>query len=189
MIFSKLFKTNPMFDDEVQALYIETVNQSRRTEFYLNLDVADTVEGRFDMIILHIFVIMRRLKEGEEKTESFSQALFDLLFMDMDQNLRELGVGDMGLARRVPKMAEAFYGRITAYEEGLSVVDDNEATLKGALDRNLYRKTTASDESLDAMAKYLRRECNSVDKMDMNALLKGQIKFGEPPLNKSQGSD
>ena len=185
MIFSKLFKTNPMFDDEVQALYIATVKQSRTPKFYLDLEVADTVEGRFDMIILHIFFVMRRLKAGGEKTELFSQALFDLLFMDMDQNLRELGVGDMGLARRVPKMAEAFYGRITAYEEGLSIIDDEDTTLKDALDRNLYRKTIASDESLQAMAQYLRKECNAVDKMDMGILLKGQITFGEPPLKKS----
>lgn len=188
MIFSKLFKTRQMFDDNVQALYIETVKQSRHTRFYLDLEVADTVEGRFDMIILHIFTIMRRLKSEGENAETFSQALFDLLFMDMDQNLRELGVGDMGLARRVPKMAEAFYGRIKAYEEGLSTPDDD-TVLKAALDRNLYRNTEASNESLQAMATYLRNKCNQVDKMDLDTLLKGQIKFGELPLKTSQGSD
>lgn len=188
MIFSKLFKTRQMFNDEVQALYVATINQSRQTAFYQDLEVSDTVEGRFDMIIMHIYLIMRRLKKGEEKTEEFSQSLFDLLFADMDQNLRELGIGDMGLARRVPKMAEAFYGRIKAYEEALAITDDENEMLKSALDRNLYRGTTASDESLQAMAGYLRREIISMDKTSLDSLTKGEVFFGEPPLKTHQGS-
>jgi cytochrome b pre-mRNA-processing protein 3 len=189
VIFSKLFKSRPIFDEAVQSLYIESVKQSRQTDFYLNLEVADTVEGRFDMIILHMFIIMRRLKAESEKTEKFSQALFDLLFMDMDQNLRELGVGDMGLARRVPKMAEAFYGRIKAYEEGLGITDDQDAMLKSALDRNLYRNTTVSEESLSAMAHYLRSEINALDNISVDTLMKGQISFSPAPQKNIQGSN
>jgi cytochrome b pre-mRNA-processing protein 3 len=99
VIFSKLFKSKPAYSEEVQALYRATVNQSRQPEFFLHLEVADTVEGRYDMIMLHMFVVMRKLKTAEEKTKEFSQALYDLMFADMDLNLRELGVGDMGLAR------------------------------------------------------------------------------------------
>ncbi len=184
MIFSKLFKTKPAFQEEIQSLYRAMVAQARQPDFYAKLEVADTVEGRFDMILLHAFIIFRKLKTGGEATEPFSQALFDLMFADMDLNLRELGVGDMGLARRVPKMAEAFYGRIKAYEEGLGT-DDEDATLKAALDRNLYRKTPVSDESLGKMAAYLRREIDQMDKTDLSSLQNGQASFGPPPTVKA----
>jgi len=180
MIFSKLFKSKPAFSEEVQALYSALVAQSRQPVFYTDLEVADTVEGRFDMIVLHAFVVMRRLKEGGDEVKDFAQSLYDLMFADFDLNLRELGVGDMGLARRVPKMAEAFYGRITVYEEGLSTSDDD-AALKEALDRNLYRKTPVKDESLLAMAHYLRKQAEHFEKTDVNELIKGQVSFIAPP--------
>ncbi len=179
MIFSKLFKTKPAFAEEVQKLYVSIIKQSRNPDFYLHLEVADTVEGRYDMIVLHAFVVMRRLKTEQERTEQFLQSLYDLMFADMDQNLRELGVGDMGLARRVPKMAEAFYGRITVYEEGLAESDNN--MLKAALDRNLYRKTPVSDESLEKMAQYLRCEAKNLENTSIDDLLKGDVSFGPAP--------
>ncbi|WP_240796879.1 ubiquinol-cytochrome C chaperone family protein [Terasakiella sp. SH-1] len=180
MIFSKFFKTKPAFSEEVQALYTAMVQQARQPAFYADYEVADTVEGRFDMILMHAFILMRKLKTGGEPTEEFSQSLWDLMFADMDLNLRELGVGDMGLARRVPKMAEAFYGRVIAYEEGLEA-DDNNEKLKSALDRNLYRKTPVSDESLDVLAKYLRDQIAHVDQIAIEQLLKGQIDFITAP--------
>jgi len=180
MIFSKLFKIRPTFSKEVQALYKALVLQSRDEAFFTTWEVADTVEGRFDMIILHAFVVMRRLKEGKEQTDAFSQSLYDLMFADMDLNLRELGVGDMGLARRVPKMAEAFYGRIKAYEEGLQADDEN-MILKSALDRNLYRKTPTSDTSLAEMALYLRHLIVHFDTQSLEDLQNGQITFPKVP--------
>lgn len=179
MFFSKLFKTKPAYSKEVQALYIAMVTQSRQEAFYLDLEVADSVEGRYDMIVLHAFFIMRRLK-SVEGTEDFSQALWDLMFADMDLNLRELGVGDMGLARRVPKMAEAFYGRVSAYEEGLKTDDQNE-TLMSALDRNLYRNQSADAESLRLMADYVRREAENLAETPIEMLVKGRVNFGPAP--------
>lgn len=181
MIFSKLFKSKPAYSEEVQALYKSIVQQARVPAFYTDLEVADTVEGRFDMIVLHAFCVMRRLKDGDQETEAFAQSLYDLMFADFDLNLRELGVGDMGLARRVPKMAEAFYGRITAYEEALGEDDEN-ATLKNALDRNLYRKTPVSDESLSKMAQYLRHEADKLKQMPLAELLQGKLTFSSAPV-------
>lgn len=181
MIFSKLFKTKPAYSEEVQALYKSIVQQARVPAFYTDLEVADTVEGRFDMIILHAFCVMRRLKDGEGEVVDFTQSLYDLMFADFDLNLRELGIGDMGLARRVPKMAEAFYGRITVYEEALSQDDDNVA-LKEALDRNLYRKTPVSDESLNKMAQYLRGQVDKIEKMSLSELQQGKLDFGPAPV-------
>ena len=188
MIFSKLFKSKPAFSEEVQALYSAIVNQSRQEPFYAQLDVADTVEGRYDMIVLHAFFVMRRLKTADEASD-FAQSLWDLMFADMDLSLRELGVGDMGLARRVPKMAEAFYGRVKAYEEALAADDENES-LRAALDRNLYRKIPPQDESLTIMAHYVRREAQNLENTDISSLMQGKIQFGTAPeLSKESSPD
>lgn len=186
MIFSKLFNRKPRFSDEVQKLYVRIIEQSRQEVFYTDLEVADTVEGRFDMIVLHSFAIMRKLKHHQDQTAEFNQSLFDLMFADFDQNLRELGVGDMGLAKRVPKMAEAFYGRITVYEDGLNA-DDADQSLKEALDRNLYRKTKVEPESLNLMALYLRACVQSLETQDVSRLLAGQVDFPEPPVSAQGG--
>lgn len=191
MVFSTLFKKKSYtkYDKQICDLYTHIVKSSRREVFFTDLEVADTVEGRFDMIVLHAFCVLRRLRQETDNkaVESFSQAFFDLWFDDMDLNLRELGVGDMGLARRVPKMMEAFYGRATVYEEALSKEDNIE--LKAALDRNLYRKTPVSDESLEVMAQYLRQECANVEKMNVEEILKGKMSFGLPVAGKETTND
>ena len=87
-----------------------------------------------------------------------AQAIFDLLFSDMDQNLREMGTGDMGVGKKIKAMAEAFYGRLKAYEDGLT----GEGSLEEALDRNLYRNTTPLPAHIEAFALYMRREARQL---------------------------
>ena len=104
------------FHDSADQLYRRLVRQARDPVFYLHLGVPDTPDGRFDMIILHAFLVIRRLKAEHERTVGLAQAIFDLMFADMDQNLREMGVGDLGVSKRIKGMAEACYGRTVAYE-------------------------------------------------------------------------
>jgi len=151
-------------DGPAVALYRQIVAQARQPSFYRDHGVPDTLDGRFDMIVLHAFLAMRRLKriEGPE-AQKVSQDLFDLLFADMDSNLREIGVGDLGVGKRVKKMAQAFYGRVEAYEAGLT--DADPAVLQQALARNLYGTLQVQGRSpgevspaaLAAMADYLRQ--------------------------------
>jgi len=103
------------------ALYKCIVEQARQPDFYTHHGVPDSLDGRFDMIVLHTFLVMRRLRTiASQAAGQLSQDLFDLLFADMDSNLREIGVGDLGVGKRVKKMAQAFYGRVEAYEAGLT---------------------------------------------------------------------
>ena len=85
--------------------------QARRAELYSELGVADTLDGRFDMIILHNDAVMYHMQAGDDRDRVFAQALIDELFRDMDRSLREMGVGDMGVGKRVKKMATVYYGR------------------------------------------------------------------------------
>ncbi|RAU22718.1 hypothetical protein CU669_07445 [Paramagnetospirillum kuznetsovii] len=166
-------------DRIAHALYVTIIEQSRRPEFYVRHGVPDTLDGRFDLIVLHAFLVMRRLKgitSAGEEARAISQALFDLMFDDMDQNLREMGVGDMSVGKRVKQMARAFYGRVAAYEAALG--GDGMA---GALIRNLYGTVEAPPppESPVAMAAYALQCAESLDGQDDSAILSGRVTFAE----------
>jgi cytochrome b pre-mRNA-processing protein 3 len=158
-----------------RQLYVHAVHQARRPEFYLHWNVPDTVDGRFDMVVLHVVLVMRRLKRDHDRAAETAQALFDLMFADMDQNLREMGVGDVGVGKRVKAMAKSFFGRLAAYDFALSAEDD--LALCAALRRNLYRKCSPSDGDVTAMASYVRRISAKLEGLPIKLLLSGDLSF------------
>lgn len=115
-------------------LYARAVAQARAPEFY-RAGVPDTFDGRFDLLMLHVFLLVRRFRREGERGRAIAQALFDAAFDDMDRTLREMGVGDLGVPRRIKAMARAFYGRAAAYDEALDA--DGDEGLRAALGRNL----------------------------------------------------
>lgn len=160
-----------------EALYHQIVQQARRPEFYLAGGVPDTVAGRFDLIVLHAFLAMRWLKATGEPGAGIAQALFDMMFADMDRNLREMGVGDLGVGRRVKAMAKGFYGRVHAYEVALA--DPAPDALVEALGRNLYAGESVDAAHVAVMANYLRREAKAGE--GRTDVLEGRVQFGAPP--------
>jgi cytochrome b pre-mRNA-processing protein 3 len=135
------------------------VTQARAPEFYRELGVPDSLDGRFEMLALHVFVALRRLKQAGD--EARAQALFDTMFTDMDRSLREIGVGDLSVGKRVKEMARALYGRIAAYEAGLAASDDG--VLIKALERNLFGTVTPPAAAPAALARYLRQAAARLD--------------------------
>src|SRR5215469_816289 len=111
-------------------LYQKLVETARNPWFYQDGGVADSLDGRFDMIALHAWLVMDRLSAQGKPGQDLAQRLFDFMFRDLDRSLREMGVGDIGVPKRIKAMIQAFYGRAKAYSN-----DDLEA----ALARNLYR--------------------------------------------------
>ncbi len=164
--------------DRAEALYGAVVAQARRPEFYGTCGVPDTLDGRFDMIALHAFLLMRRLGREGEAGARLSQALFDTMFADMDRNIREMGVGDLGVGRRVKDMVRGLYGRIKAYEEGLA---RGEATLGAALRRNLFGFADPAPGQVDSVAAYVRREAAALAARPAAELLAGRVRFGPAP--------
>lgn len=148
----RLFSKKNSQAESADRLYAAAVRQARQPRFYLEGGVPDTPEGRFDLIALHVYLLLRRLKRDGEATAGLSQALFDRMFEDMEHNLREMGVSDLRVGGRVKDMAKALYGRIAAYDAGL---DQGEAVLADALDRNLFRGTRVTRAQLAAAAGYL----------------------------------
>ncbi len=117
MIFN-LFRKPAVAPDAVDEAYRSIVAQSRQVTFYADWGVPDTVTGRFDMVSLHLALFLHRMK-GVPEAKPFTQALTDLFFLDMDRSVRELGVTDLGVAKKVRKMAEVFYGLVRALDPAL----------------------------------------------------------------------
>ena len=110
----KRFRLNPR-NRKIDDLYGAIVAQSRHAAFYVGYGIPDTVDGRFDLIVLHMVLRLARLdREGSSARDS-GQNLFDHFCRDLDANLREMGVGDLAVPKRMRQFAEAFYGRQTAY--------------------------------------------------------------------------
>ncbi|MBT3238808.1 MAG: hypothetical protein HOL37_01790 [Rhodospirillaceae bacterium] len=178
MIFSKFFGSTQE-QKAVAGLYKRLVLRSRDPAFYLHCGVADTTEGRLDMITVHAVLVMRRLKDESEAARALSQALFDHMFADIDMNLREMGVGDMGISRRIKKMIGAFYGRVKAYDEAMS--EDNDSDLIAALQRNLDNGEQIEAAKLTRMANYMRQSWQAIDAMDISRLLAGEVDLAAIP--------
>jgi cytochrome b pre-mRNA-processing protein 3 len=170
-------RRNPVREAAARA-YQSVVAQARQRAFFAYCGVPDTLDGRFELICLHAFLYLRRLKAERPAATALSQAFFDAMFTDMDRALREIGVGDLSVGRQVKRMAQAFYGRIRAYESGLAAGDGD---LAAALTRNLYGTVAGPPPAAGAMALYARRAAAALDRQDRAALLAGHVGFGPPP--------
>ena len=104
--------TRHRYANAIEKTYGEIVRQARRPELITNFHVKDNIDGRFDLLCLHMCLVIKRLKSKPELTRQYSQDLFDFMFLDMDQSLREMGVGDLSVGKRVKEMGKAFLGRL-----------------------------------------------------------------------------
>lgn len=159
------------------ALYAAAVAQARNPAFYTGLGVPDSLEGRFELIVLHVHLLCRRLGGSGPEGAAMAQALFDAMFRDMDRNLRELGVGDPSLPRRMRAMIEAYYGRVKAYDAALAA---GGAALAGALARNVYADAGAPPAGAAALAGYVSKAAARLAAAAADELLAGRVAF--PPL-------
>jgi cytochrome b pre-mRNA-processing protein 3 len=175
MGIANLFRFRPRGEARLAAaLYRGIVEQGRQPGFFAWLGVPDTLDGRFETLALHAFLVLRRLKSDPSGTIGLSQALLDAFFADMDRSLREMGVTDLGVGRRVKAMAQALYGRIEAYERALE--ERGDAALQAALRRNLYG-TVAMPRPADlaAMARYVRRQHQALAAQPLSELRAGRV--------------
>jgi cytochrome b pre-mRNA-processing protein 3 len=182
-MFKKIFKTNKLKVEN--KIYRSIVEQARQQTFYTKYGAPDTPDGRFDMITIHAFLVMRRLKDENKTTNNLSQSIFDLMFTDMEQNLREMGSGDVGVTKKIMAMAEAFYGRIKAYERGIN----DTSFLKEALKRNLYRETSPNEMQISSIAKYIQQEAIRLEKIEISNIMQGNLSFGTPVVLLSKNND
>ena len=180
MIF-RLFRRDPQAAS-IAALYGAIVAQARNPGFYLEYGVADTPEGRFEMIVLHLALVCRRLgrAQGPEQAvaRGVSQAVFDMFCRDMDHSLREMGVSDLGVPKKMQKLGEAFYGRLDAYDRALAAAGDDD--LAAALRRNVLSEGAPAVAAL-RLAAYVRAVADQLEGAATADLRKGKVGFPDPP--------
>lgn len=163
-------------------LYLALVEQSRNPFFYAELGAPDTLDGRFELILMHMFLVLQRLKQShggrfDAQESGFEQLLIEVFMDDMDRSLREIGVGDLSVGKKMKVMANAFYGRLQAYELALH---DDENALHASLRRNLYGTVDATEEQLHRMAAYLRTAATQLTTQALSDLQDGRVSFPDP---------
>lgn len=167
------------------ALYTAAVQAAREPAFYDVLGVPDTLDGRFDLVGVHVFMLIDRLRDAEAPGPDLAQAVFDAMFSDMDFNLREMGVSDMRIGRRVKEMWEAFHGRAMAYQEAVAGADADDAALAEALARNVWRGVVAPEGAAAALAALVRRDRAGLAAVPMAEFVAGTAVFPEPDFSQA----
>lgn len=170
----------PLFRPRTQARTISTlygmiVAQARLPCFYRDYAVADTVNGRFDLVVLHLALVLDRLAQDSE-LQSLGQGVFDRFCQDMDDNLREIGISDLKVPKEMRRMGEAFYGRAQAYRTALAA--DDGGALVMALERNIYGGASAG--AAPRLAAYMREALRELSAQETADLGRGELRFPDP---------
>lgn len=158
-----------------QNLYGSIVAQTRAPAFYAELGVPDTVEGRFELLVLHVFLVLERLRAAGEKGDALAQQLVDVFVADMDTTMRELGVGDMAVAKKMRSLADAFYERLASYRNALG--ESGDAGLKRLLRDNLRAGARANDALTGILADYVVRTNQALEHQSWESLEAGELEF------------
>jgi cytochrome b pre-mRNA-processing protein 3 len=163
-------------------LYGAVVTQARRAEFYAALGVPDTPNGRYEMVVLHLFLVLERLREEGETP--LPRLLVEAFIADMDDSLRELATGDLSVPKKVRRAATGLYERSMAYRAALT--SGEESALADALSEHLYEggdgAANGSRGAL-ALAGYVRNALRSLAACNVATILDGRVAFPIPPQN------
>jgi cytochrome b pre-mRNA-processing protein 3 len=163
--------------DTISTLYGTIVAQARLSCFYREYGVPDTVNGRFDLLVLHLAIVLDRLAEGSE-LRALGQGLFDRFCEDMDENLREIGIGDLSVPREMQRIGEAFYGRAQAYRNALA--SEGDGALVAALARNIYGGAVPEPAAPIRLAAYIREAVRGLGAQQPADLLAGKLRMADP---------
>ena len=163
--------------DTISTLYGMIVAQARLPSFYRDYAVPDTVNGRFDLLVLHLGLVLDRFAQDAGLKE-LGQAVFDRFCRDMDHNLREMGVGDLSVPKEMRRMGGAFYGRTQTYRTALAAEDDR--ALAEALTRNIYGGAPPSRAVAGRLAVYMREAVRDLNAQPASALLAGRLSLPDP---------
>jgi cytochrome b pre-mRNA-processing protein 3 len=173
-MLKSLFKPRPAVVAG-RALYARAVAQARTPALYVDLSVPDTPEGRFEAYSLHVYLLLERLKGHGEQAAETAQALFDTYVSDLDHALRELGVGDLSVGKKIRKLGEAFYGRVRSFEAALAALPET-AELEAVLARTVYASGGA--ESAPGLAAYVMRQREALAAQPLERLFAGEAAWG-----------
>lgn len=171
-MFGLLKKKNP-HEQNAYEMYAQVMEQSRKPEFYNDFSVPDTFDGRFEVLIVHAFILIEVLnKKDIAGAEAFNQALFDRIFVQMKITLREIGVGDVGIPKHMQKMMKALNGRLHAYSAAYNAEGEAPETLVDALLRNLYGTVDSPDPKVaEKFSGYIHESIAQLDEKSFDEII------------------
>jgi cytochrome b pre-mRNA-processing protein 3 len=173
LVLERLFRPRPS-KAAGAALFQAVTRQARRPAFYAEFGVPDTVEGRFELYSLHVVLLVCRLKGEGPQASEVSQALFDSYLRSLDDALREMGVGDLSVGKKMRKLGEAFYGRAKAYDAALG---ESSEALSALIGRTMFADAPNGDVA--AVTDYVRRAFDHLRAQPLEPLLSGQVAWAE----------
>ena len=179
MIFSRFRRGASR--DTISTLYGMIVAQARLPVFYRDYAVADTVNGRFDLLVLHLAMVLGRLWEESEQApalKELGQGIFDRFCEDMDGNLREIGIADLKVPKEMSKIGEAFYGRAQAYQAALDAPGDQ--ALADTIARNIFGGAPREPAAAQRLAAYVRLAVGDLRALSAASLAAGELRFPDP---------
>jgi cytochrome b pre-mRNA-processing protein 3 len=160
----------------IERLYGAIVAQAREPAFYRDFGVPDTVEGRFDLLVLHMYLVNERLSGHGEAEVALGQELLDYFFEDMDASLREIGIGDLTVPKKMRSLAEAYLGRSATYKAAIANAD--EVALANAIARNILAGADA--ETARPLARYAFEAAKLLRTQEFDKYMTGAVKFPAP---------
>lgn len=163
----------------VERIYAEIVAQARQPAFYEEMSVPDTMEGRYEMMVLHVFLLLNRLRDGDDKVRDAAQAVCDHFFLEMDRAMREMGVGDLTVPKKMKKIAALYGFRSQSYGEALAgAADDRLAT---SLAKALFDDETKLDAARP-LAAYMRVAVTALAGIEPMDLIERGVTFPDPRI-------
>ncbi len=158
-------------------LYAAAAAQSRAQALYAHMDVPDTIQGRYEMLTLHVLLLIDRLKGASAEADDVRQRLFDAYVSNLDGALREMGVGDLAVPKRMRKLGEAFYGRAQGFDAAFAALPDR-APLSDLLTRTAFSENTGVDPT--KLATYVASCRDALAKTELGAVLAGKPNWSRP---------
>ena len=171
------FRTRTQRNAKALELYGSSVAQARQPVFYRAWCVADTLDGRFELVMLHVALLLRRLTDEGEAGKALGRSVVEQMFAALDDDMREIGVGDLTVPKRMHKAASAFYGRLKVYDDALKA--DNDESLRDAMARNMPAGEAAKVANTP-LAAYVRTVAASLDSQAFASLAQGHVTYPHP---------
>lgn len=168
---------DPKAVDMAEQLYAAIVAQARQPVFYRELGVADTISGRFELVSMHMFIVLDRLSGKGGLDDEVAQKLVDVMFLDMDDVARETGIGDMGVGPRIKKLARSFRSRLEYYKEAIE--GDARGTLPEAIIEIHFKQDKAQMPAANTLAVYVEEGQAGIGGMSLEEMVAAKTLFGE----------
>ncbi|KQO80354.1 ubiquinol-cytochrome C chaperone family protein [Rhizobium sp. Leaf262] len=183
MVFG-LFKKKNNNQAIVDRQYTTLTTAARHPDFYLHLNVPDTVMGRFELLAIVMILYFRRTKSSATSGQEIAQEIIDAFFQDLDHSMRELGIGDQGVPKRMKKFAGMFFGRLESYAAALDNADAE--ALAAALTRNIYPQAEVPAPDMRGLANWMMTASDVLSAQSEELIATGQVTLPAPEFERFQ---